>query len=82
MIMVDISVPSVGRQYNFSLEEQTPISALIAEISEMICQKEGCPLPGDMEKLTLSSLEKEMILSPDASLSQYGIKSGSRLILV
>ena len=82
MIMVDIYVPSVGRQYNFSLEEQTSISVLTAEISEMICQKEGCYLIGEPEQLTLSCVEKELILSPDASLSQYGIKNGNRLILV
>ena len=44
MIMVDVTVPSIGRQYNFSLEEQASISMLIAEITEVICQKECCQI--------------------------------------
>lgn len=39
MIMVDIQVPSVGRNYNFQLDEQVPVSSLIMEITEMVCQK-------------------------------------------
>ncbi|MDO5415636.1 MAG: EsaB/YukD family protein [Lachnospiraceae bacterium] len=82
MIMVDVTVPSIGRQYNFSLEEQASISMLIAEIAEVICQKEGCQLAGSTEKLNLCSYDQKKILSPGASLSQYGITNGSRLLLV
>ncbi|MDO5348959.1 MAG: EsaB/YukD family protein [Lachnospiraceae bacterium] len=82
MIMVDVTVPSIGRQYNFSLEEQAAISMLIAEITEVICQKECCQLAGSIEKLNLCSYEQKKILSPAATLSQYGITNGSRLLLV
>ncbi|MDO4329654.1 MAG: EsaB/YukD family protein [Lachnospiraceae bacterium] len=82
MIMVDVTVPSIGRQYNFSLEEQATISMLIAEITEVICQKECCQLAGSIEKLNLCSYEQKKILSPAATLSQYGITNGSRLLLV
>ena len=82
MIMVDGTVPSVGRQYNFSLEEQTPISLLIAEISEVICQKEGCRLDGDSQNLHMCSRDRQCILSGGATLSQYGIENGAQLILV
>lgn len=82
MIMVDVTVPSIGRQYNFSLEEQTPVSMLIAEIAEVICQKENCSLTGETGELVLCSVEQEKILAPEASLSQYGIRDGNRLLLV
>ncbi|MCC8026241.1 MAG: hypothetical protein LIP16_13220 [Clostridium sp.] len=82
MIMVDVMVPSIGRQYNFSLEEQSPISMLIAEIAEVICQKENCCLGGSVEELTLWSREHKNMLSGQASLSQYGIANGSRLLLI
>ncbi len=82
MIMVDVTVPSIGRQYNFSLEEQAAISMLIAEITEVICQKECCQLAGSIERLNLCSYEQKKILSPSATLSQYGIANGSRLLLV
>lgn len=80
--MVDVTVPSIGRQYNFSLEEQAPVSMLIAEIAEVICQKEYCRLEGQIEKLNLCSYEQKKILSPQAALSQYGITNGARLLLV
>lgn len=82
MIMVDVTVPSIGRRYDFNLEEQAQISVLIAEISEIICQKENCVLGGENEELVLCSAEQSMILSPEATLSQYGIANGSHLILV
>lgn len=82
MIMVDVSVPSIGRQYNFSLEEQAPISMVIAEISEVICQKENCTLQGEMGELKLCCVESEQILSQNATLKQYGVKDGNRLILI
>lgn len=82
MIMVDVAVPAIGRQYNFNLEEQVPISMLLAELAEVICQKESCSLGGETGELTLCSLEQSKLLSPEASLSQYGITNGNRLILV
>lgn len=82
MVMVDIMVPSIGRQYYFSLEEQAPISALISEISGAIIQKEACVLEGSAGKLSLCSRERKEFLSPDASLSQYGIVNGAQLILI
>ena len=42
MIMADVYVPSIGRQYDFSLDEQAVIAQLIPEIAEVICQKENC----------------------------------------
>lgn len=82
MIMVDVMVPSVGRQYNFSLEENEPVFMLIAEMTELICQKESCRLTGAMEGLVLCSREIKQILSPEATLHQNGITGGSQLILV
>ena len=80
--MVDVLVPSVGRKYNFNLDETAKISELTAEIAEVICQKESCALDGKAEELNLCSISQEEILSPEASLSQYGITYGSELMLV
>ena len=40
MIIVDIEVPSIERKYQFSVEEQVSTEILIAELAEVICQKE------------------------------------------
>ena len=82
MIMVDITVPSVSRQYNFSIEEQVPISVLLAEISEVICQKENCVFDGDISELTICSREGQLFLDPAHTLEEYGIRNGMQLLLV
>lgn len=82
MIMVDVVVPSIGRTYNFNLEESAKISELIVEIAEVICQKESCTLEGRADRFNLCSIADAKILSPDGSLSQYGITHGSQLMLV
>ena len=82
MIMVDVLIPSVGRKYNFNLEEEAKIAELIAEITEVICQRENCTLEGKADGLHLCSIEQAKILSAEASLRQYGITYGSQLLLV
>ena len=82
MKMVDVKVPSIGRTYNFSLEEHTPIETLIAEMVEVICQKESCHLTGDMGQLVLCSLDQKQILPRGNTLRQSQISDGCRLLLV
>ncbi|CDD59726.1 EsaB/YukD family protein [Clostridium sp. CAG:43] len=82
MIMVDIQVPSVGRNYNFQLDEQVPVSSLIMEITEMVCQKEGCVLEAEHSDFILCSLDKDKILVSEGSLEQQEILNGERLILI
>ena len=82
MIMVDVAVPAIGRQYNFSLEENVAVETVIAEIAEVICQKENCDLLGDVRKLRLCSVEHSAIFALSATLKQYGIRDGNQLMLV
>lgn len=82
MLMVDIDVLSIGRKYNFTLEEQVPVSVIISEICEVICQKENCSLGNPENTLTLSSLENGVMMSPELTLSEYGVRNGHTLILV
>lgn len=82
MVIVDVVVPSIGRKYNFSLDEEISVALLTEEIAEAICQKENCILDGEKEKLNLCSLELEKVLPPDSILEQNGITNGSQLMLV
>ena len=82
MIIVDVIVPSIGRKYNFRLDEETSVALLTEEIAEAICQKENCILDGEKEKLNLCSMELEKVLSPDSTLEQNRITNGSQLMLV
>lgn len=82
MIMADVNVPSIGRQYDFSLDEQAQIGQLIPEIAEVICQKENCILGGNPEELMLCLMDQRTIMDRSKSLSSYGIGNGCSLLLV
>ena len=82
MVLVDIYVPSVDKTYNFSLNEKIGISAVIAEITEMVEQKEKFVFNGDKNKLNLYSQDTQTPLSKDNTLIENQIGNGSHLILV
>ena len=82
MIMVDVNVPSICRQYDLSLDEQAKIAQLIPEIAEVICKKENCTLGGNPDELLLCLMDNNLILSGDKCLSSYGIRNGCSLLLV
>lgn len=82
MIIVDIEVPSMERKYQFNVEEQVPVETLIAELAEVICQKEQCTLQGNVAELCLCSEDSRRILSYRESLAEQGICNADRLLLV
>ena len=53
MILVDVYVRSVDKEYNFSLNEGVPVSTIIAELTEMIAPKEQTQLRGEQKYLNL-----------------------------
>lgn len=81
MIIVDVYVPAMDRVYNFSLDEESKISVLIEEISELICKKERSVLDGTKERFIMGSVEKGSNFRSDFSLREYGVKNGDKLIL-
>lgn len=82
MIIVDVEVPSIERKYQFSLEDQVPVETVIAELVEVICQKEQCSLKGESGQLCLCSKEDKRILNRKATLAQLGVVNAYRLMLV
>lgn len=82
MIIVDIEVPSMERTYQFSVEEQVPVETLIAELSEVICQKEQCAVQGNLAEMYLCSVENKCVLSYKETLAEQGIQNADRLLLV
>ena len=82
MIMVDVYVPSVDREYDFEIDENAPISLVIEEISAMVCQKEQCVLSGAVQELMLCDRETQRILTPGKNLRECGVGVGAKLILV
>lgn len=82
MILVDIYIPSMDKTYDFQVDETVPIENLIIEIAEMIGNetKSGKEICAD--KFLLCCMEKELIFQKTSSLQAYGIRNGSRLLLV
>lgn len=82
MILVDIFVPGIDKNYDFQLNETIIISAVIEEIGEMISQKEQLDIMGDIDDLQLCDRRKEVLLPKNKTLAECGIMTGESLILV
>lgn len=82
MILVDVFVPSVDKEYDFQLSETASISMVIEEISEMIGQKERTEIVGDVNRLQLCDQERQCILDRNRTLAECQVTTGCRLILV
>lgn len=82
MVMVDIYVPSIGREFDFGLDETAKISSIIEEVASLVGQKEQCELQGNPKELLLCSVQDRAILPRERTLEQCDIVNGTRLILV
>ncbi len=82
MIMVDVDVPSIGRQYNFRVDETAPVEDLIEDLKELIRAKENADVDPEHDTFDLISYDRKIVLQKDATLSAYDFRNGSRFMLV
>ncbi len=82
MILVDLEVPALGRLYQFSVDETCGAGVLIAEMAEIICQKEHCGLPRDQGDFELFDKTGERLLNPAQSLAEQGVRNADVLLLL
>ena len=82
MIMVDVYVPALDMVYDFSLAEDVAIEVLIEELAEMVCQRERLTPPRELEGFSLCCVSSGSILPKEATLTDCGVVTGNRLILV
>lgn len=82
MIIVDVFVPVVNKEYDFSINEKSQISLVIEELSEMIAQKEGFLTVKHPENFILCNAETKGIMDIKLTLESYGIGNGGRLIMI
>ncbi len=82
MIMVDVYVPAMDREYDFRLNQDVEICRIIEEISEMIAGKEHSEIVGNREELMLCDRRNGRILDRNKTLSTCQIQTGSSLLLV
>lgn len=82
MIIVDVYVPALDKEYNFSFDQNAEVGIIIEEVSEMIARKEQTKLSGNIEELILCDKSSQTILTRKQTLGENGIQTGSRLILI
>lgn len=82
MILVEVYLPVLDKEYDFQLDETAPIRVVTEEIAEVVCYQERCALKGDAADLILCQYEHHRILSRNSTLSENGIGSGDRLVLL
>ena len=79
---VDVILPAVGHTYEFELNDDKMIGAVIEEIVEMVSQKEHCAFEAKASELILLHRESKRILNSYQTLEQSGVSNSDTLILV
>jgi hypothetical protein len=82
MILVDVSVPSIDRTYNFSLDENVPVSQVVEELMEMVERKEQTAFVGNRSAVVLIHKDSKRVLHRDQTLFEAAVSSGSTLMLL
>lgn len=79
---MSISKYLLWREHTSSVEEQVSVETLIAELAEVICQKEQCVIQGNITEMCLCSEDSRSILSYKKTLAEQGIQNADKLLLV
>ena len=82
MILVDIYIPSLDKNYDFQVDENVSIKSLILEITDMIENETKSEKNREPEKFMLCSMDQKKILEKYYTLKEYDIRNGSKLLLV
>lgn len=81
MILVDIYVPAVNRQYDFKLDENAYIADILEEVGEMMLATEENGKAG-IADLLFCNYESRQVLPLNLSMKQCGIGNGAKLVLL
>ena len=82
MVLVEIEVPVLEKRYDFKLNVEEKVGDLMKEILHIICQREHCVLQEKTHPFLLGDLERHILFHPEHRLEDYGVETGSRLVLL
>lgn len=82
MLHVDVYIPAVSRNYEFSLNEHVRVELLIDEMAAIISQKEQKRWKRDVKQLILCSRSNRHMLPMGKTMYQCKVRPGSQLILL
>lgn len=81
MILVDIQILATDRVFDFELDENSRVDALLEDILSLAAQKDHISCPDPMA-VYLYGVEQETVLKKEESLGAQGVRTGDRLILI
>ncbi len=82
MILVDIYLPALDKTYDFQVDEKVTVEHLILEIADMVGNETKSKEHQNADRFLLCSMDQRTIFRKSATLQAYGIRNGSRLMLV
>lgn len=82
MILVDVYIPSLNKQYDFKLDENAYIANIVEEIGGMMVTIANDTDRQKIKELILCDYTTNRILPMDSTLKHCQITNGSRLVLV
>ena len=82
MILTDIYAVAVDQTFDFRLDENAELSAVLLEVTEMIARKTGSESPENARDFMLYLVGRETPLPLNKTLYECGVKDGDKLILV
>lgn len=82
MLHVDVYIPAISQNYEFSLNEHSRVEVLIDEMAAIISQKEQKQWTGEISSLILCNRSNQHMLPMAKTLYQCKVRPGSQLILL
>ena len=82
MLHVEVRIPAIAVDYEFSLNEHVKIALLIEEIAFIVAQKQQKKWDRNYSELILCDCSSQHMLPMEKSLYQCKVKPGSTLMLL
>lgn len=81
MIIVNVDIPIMGQDYDFQIDEDTPIYEVQEELIDMICRRQQCRVKGLEHRVLLWDKKRGLLLRRNESARENGLESGSELLM-
>ena len=80
-ILVNIHIPAISKQYDVLVPSKLRIRSILPLIASAVAELSGHVYVVSGEEC-LCALEKDVLLRPNATLEQYGIRNGDHLVMM
>lgn len=80
-LLISVFVPAISEKYDILVPTSLRIKSVVSLIAESVEELSNHLYVASGEEC-LCSVEKEILLRPNATLDKYGIKNGDHLIMI